>query len=230
MGFVRRHKSGFDFHRPIAHDWWTKEHYARTEQPGGASGPAGGMPSPSARAGAAGGLRGSRRAAGKVTRQGGDTQNGPSVDQRLDRPGPCRAGAQCGVRHPRSPALGGEAWRSAGLAPTHPLGWSPKPRFRAPGAHNPPRTASRIPVSRRLAPTRPLLWRRESEFRAVWYPQIPSDGVTNRRFASPGTHRSSFILHPSSFILHPSSFILHPSPFPDSRAVPRALHGAGAVW
>jgi len=114
------------------------------------------------------------------------------------------------------------------------------------GTHKSPRMASRIAVSPRLAPTRPLVWRRESEFRAVWYPQSPrmaSRIAVSRRLAPtvhpssfilhPSSfilHPSSFILHPSSFILHPSSFILHPSPFPDSRAVPRALHGAGAVW
>jgi hypothetical protein len=189
MGFGGRHKSGFDFLRPIAHDQWTKGHYARPEQPGGASGPVSGIQSRSARAGAAGGLPGSRNTAGKVTRQGGDAQNGLSVDQRLDRPGPCRAGARCGVRQPHSPALGGDAWRSAGLAPTNALGWAPKPRFRAPGTHNPPRMASQIAVSRRLVPRKPLAWRHKSPFRVVWRPQIPSGGDANCSLRALGAHK-----------------------------------------
>ena len=181
---------------------WTKEHYARPEQPGGASGPAGGIQSRSARAGAAGGLPGSRRAAGKATRLGGDAQNEPSVDRQLDQPGPCRATAQCGVRHPHGSALGSGTWRSAGLAPTTPLGWRDEPRFRVLwyprpqclakptfarlGAHKTPRVGPGIGFSRRLAPTKPLGWRHESGFRVAWHPQNPSNGVTNRGFASLG--------------------------------------------
>jgi len=94
------------------------------------------------------------------------------------------------------------------LAPTNRLGWRHKSRFlavwrpqipsagdanasaRPPGAHKTPRVAERIVVSRRLAPTSPLRRGRECQCAAAWRPQTPSDGGTNRSFASFGTHKS----------------------------------------
>ena len=229
MGFEGRPKSGFDFLRPIAQDMWTEEHYARTEQPGGASGRAGGIQSRSARqrrgrpAWFAAGWRVRQLDRGEIRRMDHPLAN-DSTDAVHVAPGR-NAALDVHTARPRrrDVAIGRVgAHTSPRLVPetAFPRPWRPQspshgvanPRFASPGTHKTPPMASRIGISCGVVPT------------------IPSHGVANRRFASPGTHRSSFILHPSSFILHPSSFILHPSPFPDSRAVPRALHGAGAVW
>jgi len=104
---------------------------------------------------------------------GGDMQNGPSVDQPVR---PARAHAAPGrnaafdTHSPAAEARGGD--RQSWLAPTSPLGRAPKPGFRAPGTHNPPRMASPIRIS------------------LAWRPQIRSGGDANPSFRPVGAHKS----------------------------------------
>jgi len=97
-------------------------------------------------------------------------------------PGPCRATAQCGVRCPHDPVLGGVTWQSARLAPTKPLQWRHESGFRAVWRPQKPSAGSRIQLSGHLVPTKPVQWRHESWFRAVWRPQNPSAGSQIRVF------------------------------------------------
>ena len=89
--------------------------------------------------------------------------------------------------HTARPSEAGRGDRQ-GWRPQHPSGGVTNRGFASFGTHAP--NASRNRLSRVLAPTRPLGWGRESGFRVAWRPQNPSGGVTNRVFASLGTHKT----------------------------------------
>ena len=170
MGFEGRPKSGFDFLRPIAQDMWTEEHYARTEQPGGASGRAGGIQSRSARQ-----RRGRPAwfAAGWRVRQ---LDRGEI--RRMDHP----------LANDSTDAVHVAPGRNAALD-VH----TARPRRRdvaigRVGAHKSPRLGRETASPGPWRPQSPLAWRHESESRAACYPKTPSGGVTNRSLARLGAH------------------------------------------
>jgi len=185
MGFEGRPKSGFDFLRPIAQDMWTEEHYARTEQPGGASGRAGGIQSRSARqrrgrpAWFAAGWRVRQLDRGEIRRMDHPLAN-DSTDAVHVAPGrnaaldvhtarPRRRDVAIGrVGAHKSPRLGRETASPGPWHPQSPSHGATNRNLATPVTQKPPRVASQIAVSRGLAPTIPPAWRHESQARVVW--------------------------------------------------------------